>query len=102
MIAQDVLLYYPDPNKPFDIVTDASDYQLGGIISQLGHPVAFYSRKLTDAQRKYPTPDKEKLCIQEILEEFRDILYGAVINIKTDHKNLVSDSLKSNRLHHPP
>ena len=46
----------------------------------------------------YPTPDKEKLCIQEILEEFRDILYGAVINIKTDHKNLVSDNLKSNRL----
>ena len=31
IIAEDILLAYPDPNKLFVIETDASDYQLGAI-----------------------------------------------------------------------
>jgi hypothetical protein len=34
VIARDTLLHYPDHNKKFVIETDASDYQLGGRISQ--------------------------------------------------------------------
>ena len=44
-MARKVLLNYPDFSKPFDIFTDASDYQLGGVITQDGMPIAFYSRK---------------------------------------------------------
>ena len=35
-LRRDVLLAYPDLKKPFDIHTDASDYQLGSVISQEG------------------------------------------------------------------
>jgi hypothetical protein len=50
-----VLLRYPDFSKPFDIFTDASDYQLGAVIAQESWPIAFYSRKLNPAKRNYTT-----------------------------------------------
>lgn len=100
MIAEDILLAIPDPTVPFDIETDASDYQLGAIIYQANRPIAMFSRKLTSAQRNYPASDKEALCIQEVLQEFRAILYGAVIRIHTDHANLSKRDLKSQRLLH--
>jgi hypothetical protein len=63
------MLAYPDFSKPFTIHTDASHYQLGGDISQLGKPIAFYSRKLTDAQTRYTTTERELLSIVETLKE---------------------------------
>jgi RNase H-like domain found in reverse transcriptase len=43
-VTQNALLKFPDFNKVIDIHTDASDYQLGAVISQKGQPIAFYSR----------------------------------------------------------
>ena len=98
IIATDVLLKYPDPNRPFHIETDASDNQLGSVIIQDNLPVAFFSRKLTSAQKKYPTIDKEMLSIVETFQEFRTILWGATIHVYTDHKNLTQPNLASNRI----
>ena len=53
LIAKETLLTYPDFNKKFEIHTDASKVQLGACISQEGKPIAFYSRKLSDAQTSY-------------------------------------------------
>ena len=43
VLAREVLLSYPDFNKPFEIYTDASDYQLGLVITQEERPIAFFS-----------------------------------------------------------
>ena len=51
LVCKETLLTYPDWSKRFDIHTDASDYQLGAVISQDGKPIAFFSRKLNSAQK---------------------------------------------------
>jgi RNase H-like domain found in reverse transcriptase len=62
------MLAFPDFSKKFVIYTDASKYQLGGVITQDNKPQAFYSRKLKDTQTRYTTTECEallKLCIEK-------------------------------------
>ena len=89
----DCLNAYPDYNKTFKIYTDASDYQLGAAIIQEGQPIAYWSRSLQSNQMKYTTTEKELLAIILCLKEYEQILYGAKIEIYTDHKNLTFKTL---------
>ena len=91
---------YPNHNKPFAIYTDASDYQLGAAIFQDGYPVAFYTRKLTAAQKNYTTIEKELLSICETLREYcRFILGCPELNIFTEHYNIATgDTFTSQRV----
>ena len=98
IIAREVTLAYPDFTKPFQIHTDASHYQLGAVISQEGKPIAFYSRKLNDAQTRYTTTERELLSIVETLKEYRNILLGHEIEVFTDHKNLTFKQFNTERV----
>ncbi len=82
------MLAYPDFSKPFDIYTDASTKQSGAVITQDNRPIAFFSRRLSDAQSKYTVTKLEHLAIVETLKEFNGMLWGQRINVYTDHKNL--------------
>ena len=88
IVGHETLLSYPDFNLPFEIHTDASHTQLGAVISQNNKPIAFYSRKLQLAQRRYTTTEHELLSIIKTLKEFKNILLGQQIVVYTDHKNL--------------
>ncbi len=99
-IVKEVVLGYPDFSKPFEIHTDASTKQLGAVITQENKPIAFFSRKLSDAQSKYTVTKLELLVIVETLKEFNGMLWGQRINVYTDHKNLTREGLglTSNRV----
>jgi hypothetical protein len=86
VISRETLLVFPDFNKEFHIYTDASDYQLGAVIMQDDKPLAFYSRKLNAAQKRYTTGEQELLSIVETLKEFKNILLGQKIIVHTDHR----------------
>ena len=79
---------YPDFNAPFEINTDASELQIGAVISQKGNPIAFYSRNMNRVQQNYTRTEKELLYIVETLKDFRNIILGHQITVYTDHKNL--------------
>ncbi len=66
-IAKDVVLALPDYSKVFEIYTDASSKQLGAVITQGNRPIAFFSWKLSDVQRKYSVNKIELLAIVETL-----------------------------------
>ena len=61
------VLKYFDPDRQAIVETDASDFALGGILSQRHdgslHPVAFHSREFTAAEINYDTTDKELTAI---------------------------------------
>ena len=92
-IAKDVVLAYPDYDKTFEVYTDASSTQLGSVITQSNRPLAFFSRKLSDTQRRYSVTEIELLAIVETLKEFKGMLWGQKLVVFTDHQNLMRDAL---------
>ncbi|KAI2647139.1 Transposon Tf2-6 polyprotein [Labeo rohita] len=90
------ILKHPDPELPFIVEVDASDCGIGAVLSQCHgqpgklHPCAFYSRKLTSAERNYDVGNKELLSMKAAIEEWRHWLEGALhpFQVITDHKNL--------------
>jgi hypothetical protein len=102
VIGTEVLLCYPDFNKPvhFHLYTDASDHQLGAVIMQDKKPIAFYSRKLNSAQKRYTNTERyrELLSAIETCKEYKNFLlgYNLPIIVFTDHKNNTFNGLKEN------
>lgn len=90
------VLIHPDPEKQFVVEVDASDSGVGAVLSQRTsddgrlHPCAFFSRKLSPAEKNYDVGNKELLAIKLALEEWRHWLEGAKhpFIVWTDHKNL--------------
>jgi hypothetical protein len=71
------LLALPDFSKPFEIIADASDFALGAVLVQDGHPLAFESRKFTDAEIRYHTGEKELLAVIHALTVWRCYVDGS-------------------------
>ena len=93
IITHNVLLAYPNHNEPFEIYTDASNYQLGAVLMQNGRHVAYYSCKVNLSQRNYTTIEKE--LIVETLKEYCYILLGANITVYTDENNLTYENFNT-------
>jgi hypothetical protein len=71
------------------LATDASDTHIGGVLQQLSagswRPLAFFSRKLSPAESKYSTFDRELLAVFAAIRHFRFVLEGRPFRILTDH-----------------
>ena len=61
-------------------------------------PLAFYSKKLNSAQKRYTTGKQELLSIVETLKEFKNILLGQKLIVHIDHKNLLYQKMSSDRI----
>lgn len=91
-IAQGPVLILPDPSLPFVVHTDASGFAVGAVLQQdQGNglqPIAFLSKKMADAETRYPVHEQELLAIIQALSAWRHYLHGSKFVVRTDHKSL--------------
>ena len=69
MVSSEMLLSDTDWIMPFIFHTDASDKQLGAVISHNNKPIAFFSIRLSKPQGNYTTNDKDLLAILERIKQ---------------------------------
>ena len=86
-------LDYSKGHDPVWVMTDACRNGIGGVIAQgwewkSAKVAAFYSAKMSSAQRNYPVHEQELLAGVETMLRHRDILQGVPFIWVTDHKSL--------------
>lgn len=88
-LASATMLSFPAPNAPLRLTTDASSIAVGAVLEQLTegkpYPLAFFSKKLTKAETRYSTFDRELLAVYLAVRHFRHFLEGVSFSIFTDH-----------------
>ena len=87
------ILSFPTETGQYILDTDASNFGLGGVLSQIQDDVerivAYCSRALRPSQRHYCTTKREMLAAVAMCIQFRSYLHGAKFTLRTDHKSLV-------------
>ena len=86
------LFIHFDPNKPLILVCDASQHGIGAVLSHamedgLDIPIAYTSRTLNSAVKRYSQLEKEALAIVLGVKKFHNYIYGRHFTIQLDHQS---------------
>ena len=86
------LLHHPRSDAKTSITVDASDSAIGAQLEQFqkGHwvPIAFFSRKLSQTEKKYSAFDRKLLGAYQAVKHFRHFVEAKPFTLYTDHKPL--------------
>ena len=91
-LAEQLELRQVDPDRPFRLHTDASDFAVGAELLQefegKWQTVGLYSRKLAAAQLNWTTREKETYAIVAALQKWANTIGFQPVEVHTDHKSL--------------
>jgi hypothetical protein len=82
-------------NEPYEMHPDASGFAIGAVLyknpAETGQsrPIAFESHKLTPAETRYVTHEKELLAVVHALKVWKVYLVGGPVLVRTDHAALI-------------
>ena len=83
------VLRYPDYDKTFLVVTDASKEKIGHAIMQKygkkHHPIRYGGRQLNQAEQNYTISEKEALALVHAIKKNHPYLHGRRFEVYTDH-----------------
>jgi hypothetical protein len=82
------VLTFPDFSKEFTVETDACDSGIGVVLSQDGHPIAYFSKGLSVANQRLSTYEKEFMAVLMAVDKWRSYLHRYPSIIKTGHQSL--------------
>ncbi|GBG91928.1 hypothetical protein CBR_g54023 [Chara braunii] len=100
------VLMVPDPQKPFIVTTDASQYGIGAVLAQQDgkklRPIEYMSKKMPSKKLAKSTYERELYALYKALVHWRHFLLGRFFYLRTDHQTLkwiktqpaLSDALK--------
>ncbi|GBN48413.1 Retrovirus-related Pol polyprotein from transposon 17.6, partial [Araneus ventricosus] len=91
-LADATLLSHPSTDAKLALVTDCSDFAMGGVLNEITpkgpKPLGFFSKKLTPTQAKYSAYDRELLAVYSAIQYFRHMLEARPFALYVDHKPL--------------
>ena len=95
LITSDLVLTHYNPELPVTLACDASSYGLGCVLNHVmpdgeERPIAFASRTLNNAEKRYSQIDKEALAIVWGVKKMHLYLTGRHFTLITDHRPLLS------------
>ncbi|XP_076907423.1 uncharacterized protein LOC143563859 [Bidens hawaiensis] len=82
------ILVFPNFSLVFELHTDASKVGIGGVLSQGGRPIAYFSEKLAGAKLRYSTYDLEFYAVVKAVKHWRHHLFHKEFVLFTDHDSL--------------
>ncbi|KAL0549554.1 hypothetical protein IC582_014039 [Cucumis melo] len=78
----------PNWSLPFMVETDASGSGLGAVLSQNGHPIAFFSQKLSPRAQSKSIYERELMAVVLSVQKWRHYLLGRKFTMMSDQKAL--------------
>jgi hypothetical protein len=91
-LANAPVLHASDPDRPFVLHTDASNFALGAVLMQdFGNglqPIAYESHKFNDKEVNWPTHERELYAIVYALQKWRHYVGTRDVKVFTDHAPL--------------
>ena len=92
LVSPEIMAYPLNSGAQFILDTDACDFSIGAVLSQLQdgqeRVVAYGSKSLSKAERNYCVTDRELLAVRFFVEHYKHYLLGQKFTVRSDHQAL--------------